>query len=122
MASEHEHDDFARRLKAQLDQSADDIDELTRAKLRAMRKRASARPSLPVWLRWGVPGAVAAAMAVALVLNLPQATTTALPDVPVAVESVLDAEDFDLIADADALSLDEDLEFYLWLHEQLGEG
>lgn len=122
MASDDEFDAFARRLKAQLDQSADELDTLTRARLRAMRLRALAPQVRMSWLRWGVPTALAASLALAVVLSLPPGRDDAVPYGPVAAGPLLAAEDFDLIADADALDLGEDLEFYLWLYAHSGEG
>jgi hypothetical protein len=125
MANDNEFDPFARGLKAQLDRSSDAIDPLTRARLRAMRLRATAPAARSSWLRWRLPAALAAGVAIAVALHLAPTAQRAAPAAsaaPLVAAPVLAAGDVDLIADADALDLDEDLEFYLWLHAQSGEG
>jgi len=93
-----------RAVRAELDRSAADLDELTLARLRAARGHALAARPRRHWLLAGglVAGALAAGLAAFLLLAPP-----ATPPVP-------GLEQIDLLSAAD-LDLYKDLEFYHWL-------
>lgn len=96
-------------VRKHLDAEANDLDELTRARLSAARHRALAeldrRPRWPMWL--------AGTAAVAMVLALSLAVLR-----PAAPPWTGDAADFELLVSGGALELYEDLEFYDWLAQR----
>ena len=97
------------RMRALLDAHANDIDTLTRAKLRAARCRAlmQHRPQrLPSWLVPATAFAGAAAVLLSLIWN-----SGTMPDY--GAPALADAEV--ISAAADGLDLYEDLDFYEWL-------
>ncbi|MDN5863459.1 MAG: hypothetical protein L0H19_08415 [Salinisphaera sp.] len=100
--------EFAGFARTRLEHSVDEVDELTRARLAAMRARAleqaGGQPSR-LWMAWVPAGAVALAAVAALSWLLATQSVATLPgDAPV---SVLTAqEDLDFYRD---------LDFYLWL-------
>lgn len=98
---------FLRQVKQHLDQHADDIDELTLARLRSMRKTALDR-STRGKRRWlPVTGFATAAAALLAVLIWQQGLN----------HSSLSAGDWELLASGEELELIEDWEFYAWLEE-----
>ena len=104
------HDDdkrFVETVKRQLDQHADQVDELTLARLKAIRRTALDQTPHPGfnWLPVGVWGTAAAAV-LALVIwhRVPEA-----PD--------FSPGDLELLAQVEDLELIEELEFYAWLEE-----
>lgn len=99
---------FTAAAKAELDQSTQQLDELTLARLRAARLRAlEARPRRFAWLAAG--GLATAALTATLVAFLLFAPAVAPP--------VSGLEQFDLLSENDGLELYRDLEFFRWLAE-----
>ena len=99
---------FIAAAKAELGRSAQQLDELTIARLRAARRNAlEARPRRLAWLAAG--GLATAALTATLVAVLLLA--------PAAAPPVSGLEQFDLLSENDSLELYRDLEFYRWLAE-----
>ena len=98
-------DAFTKKVKQELDRHADAVDELTVARLQAIRKTALARATRPGFNWLPATGlAVAASVLVAvLVLNLAPGDINGLPG------------DTELLSQMDDLELLEELEFYAWL-------
>jgi len=98
-------DAFTKKVKQELDRHADAVDELTAARLQALRKTAlttAARPGLS-WLPATGLAAAAAVLVAVLVLNLVPGDINDLPG------------DTELLSQMDDLELFEELEFYAWL-------
>lgn len=98
---------FIAATKAELERSAQQLDELTIARLRAARRNAlDARPHRVAWLAaGGLATAALTATVVAFLLFTP------------AAPPVAGLEQFDLLSENDGLELYRDLEFYRWLAE-----
>ncbi len=95
---------FTKKVKQELDRHADAVDELTAARLQAIRKTAlsgAARPGFSWLPATGL--AAAAALVAVLVLNLVPGNINGLPG------------DTELLSQMDDLELLEELEFYAWL-------
>ena len=126
-----EHDAFARKIAEQLEKSASDLDPHTRSRLRGMRRRALEQASrkTPFWLRGTPMLALASVAAIALTLALwpqppgPSSEITATQTVE-QTESI-DAQTLEVIDDQGTdeypIAFEEDLEFYQWLDQQLGD-
>jgi hypothetical protein len=111
MQTEQNEQQLAGQLGQQLRDSEDELDELTRARLGAARRRAlEAAGTRPLWQRlgWSAGGFATAAVAV-LALVLWHGGETPAPD--------LFGDDWELLAEGD-LQLIEELEFYDWLPEE----
>jgi len=103
--------EFLKRVRAQLDQDARELDELTVARLRAARRQAlDAGPRRMRWLAAGGLAAATVAGLVALLLLTPAASPPANG-----------LEQLELLADAD-IEVYDNLEFYRWLAEQRRAG
>jgi len=97
-------DAFAEKVKQELDRHADAVDELTAARLQAMRKTALSGAVRTGFSWLPATGLVAAAALVAvLVLNLVPGDINGLPG------------DTELLSQMEDLELFEELEFYAWL-------
>ena len=96
---------FVDKIRQTLDEHADALDEVTAARLAAMRRNAlDARPRRARWLPVAAFSAVAASMlTVALLLN----QNADLPGV--------DLDALELVAQSEDLELIEELDFYDWL-------
>lgn len=121
MTGHHNNDEMLQQLRRTLDDSVDNLDALTRARLQAVRKRAVAQAAhRPGWLSWLHAGPVVAlpigavAMILVAVLSLQVLKT---PPVMIAAE----AEVLEMLATVDDLDLLQDMEFYEWLenHEAI---
>lgn len=117
MKEKKQDDLFIKQVKTALDQSADELDSDSTAYLAKIRKQAlynnqSDRPAL--WERICLP---VAGLATACVLLL--AVVLFLQPSP-EVEYVSSIEDVDLLMSADKLDLYDELDFYAWLSEELG--
>lgn len=115
MTGHHDNDEMLQRLRRTLDDSVDNLDELTRARLQAARKRAVAEAaSRPGWLDWLHAGPIVAlpvgVMAVVLVTVL---SLQVLRTPPVTIAA--DAEVLEILATVDELDVLQDMEFYEWL-------
>lgn len=111
MQTERNEQQLAGRLGQQLRDSEDELDELTRARLGAARRRAlEAAGTRSLWHRigWSAGGFATAAVAV-LAIVLWNGGETPAP--------VLFGDDWELLAEGD-LQLIEELEFYDWLPEE----
>lgn len=96
---------FTEKVKQELDRHADAVDELTAARLQAIRKTAltsAARPGFN-WLPATGMAAAAAVLVAVLVLNLVPGDFSDLPG------------DTELLSQMEDLELLEELEFYAWL-------
>jgi len=99
---------FIAAAKAALDQSVQQLDEPTIARLRAARLRAlEPRPRRLAWL--AASGLATAALSAALVAVLLFA--------PAATPPATGLEQLELLSENDSLELYRDLEFYRWLAE-----
>jgi len=126
-----EHDAFARKIAEQLEKSASDLDPHTRLRLRGMRRRALEQASrkTPFWLRGTPMLALASVAVIALTLAFwphppgPSSEVTATQTVE-QTESI-DAQTLEVIDDQGTdeypIAFEEDLEFYQWLDQQLGD-
>lgn len=109
--SGREHDEaIAARARAALDRSCEQIDEPTRARLRAARLRALAGLDAPRSFAGGRRlAAASAALALAVAVSW---WLRALPP-PLALEA--DLEDVEILTAAEDLELYDELDFYRWL-------
>jgi hypothetical protein len=117
-------EDFERRARALLDESVSRVDARVRSRLSQLRhaalEEAARAAGMPAWLRGLGPlpvvGAVAAATVVALILW--SSAANRLPPFNETVPPVLD--DFEIIADGEALELLEEWDggFYEWAAAQ----
>ena len=111
--------DFLHKLSHSLDQSVEEIDVSTQARLRAARREAVAASEVQSHPAWLMPvGSLAAAATVAVL-------TVSLWMVP--PDEGVDAqlpqmEDFALLSDSEGLGFYEDLDFYLWLDDEKKAG
>ncbi len=98
-------DTFTEKVKQELDRHADAVDELTAARLQAIRKTALARATRPGfnWLPATGLAAVAAVLVAVLVWNHVPTDINGLPG------------DAELLSQIEDLELLEELEFYAWL-------
>ena len=99
--------EFVTRAREQLDRYAEDTDELTRARLAAIRKRALEQAARPAY-RWLPATGLATAAALLLAVLLWQQHAGDLQGVQ---------EDWDILAAGEELELIEELEFYDWLEQ-----
>ena len=112
MTSEIKDKRFLQDVKQLLDASTDELDEITRARLRAARARALgvAGGHKVSAVRWLLPaGGVVAAVAVAVVM---------LHRGPAEVVPIFPNGDMDLLTAAEPLELLENLDFYEWLEAE----
>lgn len=112
----HEHDDRMETLRRAL-RDSEQLDMVTRAKLRAARARAidAARAPARPWL-WAVPTAAMAVLVAAL--WMPGTPTTApLPQVP---GTTVASEALDVLTDEQSPDFYQDLELYEWLDREAG--
>ena len=97
------------QLTTVLRKSADDIDEVTSAKLQSLRARALGKMGSSqetTWLEgWYVPAGATLAIAV-LVASVSINTTG---------DAYSEADDFELLTETDAIEFYDDWEFYEWL-------
>ena len=102
--SEQQHDSFVESVRQHLDAQADDLDELTVARLRAARRRALAthKPAGKYWLPAFSVATAAAALLAVLLWQSPSA-----PPLPL--------EDWEIVVSGDDMELIEEYEFYEWL-------
>ena len=118
MERNNEQDNFSEKVRKVLDDSADDIDELTLSRIRAARanavstadkKHAPGRGWIPV-------GSFATVLFVVLAAFLFNQNKG---DLPLSIE----ADDMEMLSSVDSLEILDDLEFYLWLdvNMELGE-
>ena len=98
---------FARHVRQHLDQHADDVDDLTAARLRAIREQALDRQPRR-GMSWLPATGLAMAVAVVLAVVIWQPGGTGLP---------LSEQDWDLLAAGEEMELIEEWEFYVWLEE-----
>jgi hypothetical protein len=125
------NDGFARKIAEQLEKSANDLDSHTRMRLRGMRRRAIEQASrkTPFWFRGTPMLAFASVAAIALTVALWPRPPGPLTDVTTthAVQQIepVDAPTLDAIDDQGTdeypIAFEEDLEFYQWLDQQLGD-
>lgn len=114
-----EHPSWLEPIKQQLDASARDLDAQTLSRLNRARQQAlAAAPAHPRSWQW-LALATAASIALAVFL-LPRPSSMTTPIEPPAIAD--SAEDFELLMDADQLSLYSDMDFYAWLESQDLEG
>ncbi len=104
MKSEHDAT-FVDELRQRLDRHADNVDEVTAARLRAMRSRALAEKPERV-RRWVLVTGLATAAAALLAVLVWQQQRSGLNGLQ---------EDWELLAAGEDLELIEELEFYDWL-------
>ncbi len=105
--SPREDEAFIDAVKQHLDRHADDLDELTSARLQAIRRRAldeNKRPALG-WLPLGGLATAAVALLAVAIWTFAPPVTDGLPGDP------------ELLAQAEDLELIEELDFYVWLEE-----
>jgi len=104
---------FLAQAKTTLDEAEGRVDDITKARLRTLRREAVAarrERHRPAWLLPAAGLATAATVATLAVT---------LWSVPPAPNETLPLDDLALLSDAEALEFYEELDFYLWLeHEQ----
>ena len=109
------HEPWVERARQALDESARDLDAATASRLNRARQAALSTSSVRQPALWGALAASALTVALAIGLWL-QPATTDRPE-PTAIA----AEDFDMLTAEAELDLLADLDFYLWLAEELPE-
>ncbi|HFD80114.1 MAG TPA: hypothetical protein ENK05_06970 [Gammaproteobacteria bacterium] len=97
---------LAEAARRQLDRHAEAVDELTAARLAALRRRALLQATPRRLPRWLPAAAVAAAALLAVLLWMQPLLRTTAP-----------GGGLELVASSEDLELIEDLEFYDWLEE-----
>jgi hypothetical protein len=113
MSDRDPDDEIARRARAALDRSIEEIDPATRARLVAARRTALEGLDQPR-RDFAGRGALATAAAFgAAGLVLAASWWLRKPAEPIALEGALD--DVEILADGDDLELYDELEFYRWL-------
>ena len=127
MKKDQSEQDFLLQVKKTLDNSSEQIDEITQARLGAARRRAieagrspaasSVRDFLPSWItRHHSLAATAATMILAAALTL---TLYPSRDRMVTTPQL---EDLELLSSSDDLDLYQDLDFYLWMEDEQTKG
>lgn len=113
--SDEQQQGFTRELQKTLRDSEESIDELTLAKIRAARAKASDVVPQRKPIRWMLPISVAATLFLVIgsVLLIPNMGNDALN-----VDVVI-LEDLDILDSNESLELAEELEFYEWLDSQV---
>ena len=118
MTSENDERLFIQRAKQVLDASADELDDLTLARLRAARARALEAATgghEASTSRWLLPaGGLAASVVAGVVFVMLQGG-------PVEVAPLFSTGDVELLTAAEPLELLEDLEFYEWLEAEASD-
>lgn len=106
---------FLHKLSNSLDQSVEEMDVSTQARLRAARREAVAASEIQSRPAWLMPvGGLATAAAVAvLTMSLWMVT----PDESMDAQ-LPPLEDLALLSDSEGLEFYEDLDFYLWLDDE----
>ena len=126
MTQRQQEEDFLADVKRRLDASADHIDELTRARLGAARRRAVEAGSRSRGWRLGdvrvaARGAQLAWLAggflLLLVLVIPQLQTP-----PAATQTVHLLDDMELLGASEDLEFYQDLDFYIWVADEQDQG
>lgn len=99
-----------KRAKALFDESVEQLDAATLSQLNRRRHAALAalHDRRARWMRWAPAAGVTAALAVAVMLALPQTQ----------VGSSLPVSDMDILLSEDSIEMLEDLDFYAWLDMQ----
>ncbi len=125
------NDGFALKIAEQLEKSANELDSHTRMRLRGMRRRAIEQASrkTPFWFRGTPMLAFASVAAIALTVALwprpPGPVTEVAATHTVEQAAPVDAQTLDAIDDQGTdeypIAFEEDLEFYQWLDQQLGD-
>lgn len=126
-----EHDAFARRIAEHLDASCNDLDTRTRTRLRGMRRRAIEQTAhKPAFWTRGLPVlAFASVAAIALGIAMwpapitqpTQATASGVIDPSAPVEILAPESADEENSDEYPIAFEEDLEFYQWLDQELGD-
>jgi len=106
--NDNRDDEFLSRIRSTLDASAESLDELTVARLKAARRRAlDDAPRRRTWLVAGSFGVATLAAALVAVVVLTPAVNPAAGQL----------DQLEMLADADP-DIYDNLEFYRWLAEQ----
>lgn len=105
--SQQRDDRFTAQVKQQLERHAEDVDELTAARLQAMRKRALEAARQRSFSGWPL-GGLAAAAAVLVVVVFWSLAPGDFDMLPVDADTLAQVEDLELL---------EELEFYAWLED-----
>ena len=106
--SQDKEQQFVNNIRQSLDQSVEELDAVTRARLRAARLSAlEAGQKRPVWHN---RLALASAMSVTLVVGVWMTQKTVDNDLPI--------DDLQILTSNDDLEMYRDLEFYQWLMYQ----
>lgn len=115
MTDHHDNDEMLQQVRRALDDSVDNLDEVTRARLQAARKRAvenaGRRTEWLTWLRTG-PSVALPVGAVAMVLVAIVSFQVLRPPSTI---TATDAEVLEMLATVDDLDVLQDMEFYEWL-------
>ena len=111
MKTPEQDENLIRDIRHTLDQAP--LDEATTQRLNAMRRKALAQADKPLWLRRAMPIAAFASIGVL-------AVAIVLLQRPLQSEPAFDSIDaFEIISSSDDLEMYQNLEFYLWLDEQM---
>ena len=110
-------DEFLDKMKHTLDTAAEEIDDATQTRLRAIRREALAVREAPYRSAWWVNAGGLATVATLTILTVSLWTVT--PDEAVFIPPL---EDIALLSDQDELEFYEDLDFYLWLDDEKDAG
>jgi hypothetical protein len=101
---------FLDKVTATLDSAAEDLDTITRTRLRGLRREALASADMKDSQKWWVPATSLATVAILLVLTA--SLWTLSPDENSLLHS---PEDIALLSGQEGPELYENLDFYLWL-------
>lgn len=115
MTDHHDNDDMLQQVRHALDDSVDNLDELTRARLQAARKRAvdsvgqrhGWRTWLPLHTAVALPAGAVAMLLVAILAVQVYRTPPAI--------TAPDAEVMEMLSAVDDLEMLQNMEFYEWL-------
>ena len=111
--------DFLHKLSDILDQSVEEMDASTKARLRDARREAVAASEEKSYAAWLMPVGSLAAAATVAVLTVSLWMTP--PDEGVNAQ-LSPLEDFALLSDSESLEFYQDLDFYLWLDDEQKAG
>ncbi|MCG8487830.1 MAG: hypothetical protein MI756_10220 [Chromatiales bacterium] len=119
---------FLSEVKQQLQKSSDELDELTLAKLGAVRRRAVEAASRPAVFRLGNVlslgrgGMAILMLAGVLLIASVVLLKTAYPPVQQQLQPITLLEDMELLGAAEELEFYQELDFYLWVADEQDSG
>ena len=115
MTEYRDNDDMLQQVRQALDDSVDNLDEMTRARLQAARKRAiGSAIQQSGWRRWLQPRPAVTLPVGAMAMVLVAVVSLHIYRAPTAITAP-DAEVLEMLTAVDDLEILQDMEFYEWL-------